>query len=155
MKRFNSRALGCEARASGAPWVSKSTHPRKFGHHVTVHRTNERPSRPLDRHTNVQRHTFWQVWEHRKTDILHRTCYTIVCIVPWCPSVYKTSIASIQSIGFTVTWFFGVLLEALGIFLGLDFWLYSIIRVTWNPEYPPPPALLWFYYLQILVACFQ
>ena len=25
-------------RACGAPWVSKSTHPRKFGNHVTVHR---------------------------------------------------------------------------------------------------------------------
>ena len=24
--------------ACGAPWVSKSTHPRKFGNHVTVHR---------------------------------------------------------------------------------------------------------------------
>ena len=23
---------------SGAPWGSKSTHPRKFGNHVTVHR---------------------------------------------------------------------------------------------------------------------
>ena len=34
---------------------------------------------------------------------LHRTCYTIVCIVPWCPAVYKTSTASIQSVGFTVT----------------------------------------------------
>ena len=33
--------------------------------------------------------------------------------------------------------FFWVLLEALGIFLGLDFWLHSIIPVTWNPEYPP------------------
>ena len=31
-------------RACGAPWVSKSTHPIKFGNHVTVHRTNERPS---------------------------------------------------------------------------------------------------------------
>ena len=28
--------------ACGAPWVSKSTHPRKFGNHVTVHR----PSAP-------------------------------------------------------------------------------------------------------------
>ena len=61
---------------------------------------------------------------------LHRTCYTIVCIAPWCPSVHKTSIASIQSIGFTVAGFFGVLLEALRIFLGVDFWLYSIIPVT-------------------------
>ena len=25
-------------RARGAPWVSKSTHARKFGNHVTVHR---------------------------------------------------------------------------------------------------------------------
>ena len=25
-------------RVCGAPWVSKSTHPRKFGNHVTVHR---------------------------------------------------------------------------------------------------------------------
>ena len=28
----------CAKRASGAPWVSKSTHPRKFGNHVTIHR---------------------------------------------------------------------------------------------------------------------
>ena len=34
---------------------------------------------------------------------LHRTCYTIVCIVPWHPAVYKTSTTSIQSVGFTVT----------------------------------------------------
>ena len=33
--------------------------------------------------------------------------------------------------------FFWVFLEALGIFLGLDFWLHSIIPITWNPEYPP------------------
>ena len=38
---FNSVALG---RACGAPWVSKSTHPRKFGYHVTVHRPPARPS---------------------------------------------------------------------------------------------------------------
>ena len=33
--------------------------------------------------------------------------------------------------------FLGVLLEALGISLSLDFWLHSIMPVTWNPEYPP------------------
>ena len=32
-----SGALVREARASEAPWVSKFTHPRKFGNHVTVH----------------------------------------------------------------------------------------------------------------------
>ena len=31
-------------RARGAPWVSKSTYPRKFGNHVTVHRPPVRPS---------------------------------------------------------------------------------------------------------------
>ena len=30
--------LWCVKRACTAPWVSKSTHPRKFGNHVTVHR---------------------------------------------------------------------------------------------------------------------
>ena len=30
-------------RACGAPWVSKSTHPRKYGNHVTVHRPPARP----------------------------------------------------------------------------------------------------------------
>ena len=32
-------------RACGAPWVSKSTHPRKFGNHVTVH--CPQPARPF------------------------------------------------------------------------------------------------------------
>ena len=41
-------------RAQRAPWVSKSTHPRKFGNHVT-----DRPTvRPHHRETNVQSHTF-------------------------------------------------------------------------------------------------
>ena len=41
-------------RARGAPWVSKSTHPRKFGNHVT-----DRPTfRPHHRHTTVYSHTF-------------------------------------------------------------------------------------------------
>ena len=34
-------------RVCGAPWVSKYTHPRKFGNHVTVHRPPvARPSAP-------------------------------------------------------------------------------------------------------------
>ena len=42
-------------RACGAPWVSKSTHPRKFGNHVTVHRppAHSLPVRPHHRETNV------------------------------------------------------------------------------------------------------
>ena len=43
-----------ELRAREAPWINKSTHPRKFGNQVT-----ERPSvRPHHRHTNVHSHTF-------------------------------------------------------------------------------------------------
>ena len=33
-------------RPCGAPWLSKSTHARKFGKHVTVHRPPARPSAP-------------------------------------------------------------------------------------------------------------
>ena len=33
-------------RVGGAPQLSKSTHLRKFGNHVTVHRATERPSEP-------------------------------------------------------------------------------------------------------------
>ena len=41
---------------SGAPLLSKSTHPRKFGNHVTIHRP---PAvRPHHRKTNVYSHTF-------------------------------------------------------------------------------------------------
>ena len=60
-------------RVCGAPWVSKSTHPRKFGNHVTVHRPPARPLpvRPHHRATNVQSHTFYLVWEHWKIDIAH------------------------------------------------------------------------------------
>ena len=38
----DSGGASCAKRASGAPWVSKSTHPRKFGYHVTVHRPSVR-----------------------------------------------------------------------------------------------------------------
>ena len=41
-------------RACGAPWVSKSTHPRKFGNHVTVHRPQPaRPSAPQENQYSI------------------------------------------------------------------------------------------------------
>ena len=43
---------------SGAPQLRKSTHPRKFGNHVTD-RPSDRPTvRPHHRHTNVYSYTF-------------------------------------------------------------------------------------------------
>ena len=74
-----SGALAREARLRST-WVSKSTHPRKFGNHVTVHHPPVRslPVRPHQRATNVQSHTFYLVWEHRKTDIAHMLHINVV-----------------------------------------------------------------------------
>ena len=69
--------LWCAKRACGAPWLSKSTHPRKLGNHVTVHRP---PVRPHHRKTNVQSHTFSLVWEHRKTYIAHQCCDQLAAV---------------------------------------------------------------------------
>ena len=42
-------ARASRARVGGAPLLSKSTHPRKFGNHVTVQRpTDRRPSAPQE-----------------------------------------------------------------------------------------------------------
>ena len=68
---FVTAELWCAKRVCGATWVSKSTHPRKFGNHVTVHRPPARPSVPTTGQPMFQSHTFQQVWEHRKTDIAH------------------------------------------------------------------------------------
>ena len=38
----DSGGASCAKRASGAPWVSKSTHPRKFSNLVTLHRPSVR-----------------------------------------------------------------------------------------------------------------
>ena len=76
-------------------------------------------------------------------------CYTIVCIVPWCPAVYKPSTASIQSID-TVTGipfcfselliFFACDLELLRAtksawdFLGVNFWSRGFLGFTGSPR---------------------
>ena len=63
---------------------------------------------------------------------LHRTCYTIVCIVPWCPAVNETSTASIQSIGFTVTGILFCLSELL-ISFACDLWVWNVrFTETWD-----------------------
>ena len=52
------RSSGARSAPCGAPWVSKSTHPRKSGNHVTVRRP---PVPSHHRATNVQSHTFWWI----------------------------------------------------------------------------------------------
>ena len=55
-------------RACGAPWVNKSTHPRKFGNHVTD-RPSDRPTvRPHHRHTNVYSHFLAALGAQEKAD---------------------------------------------------------------------------------------
>ena len=68
-----------EKRASGAPWVSKSTHPRKFGNHVTEHQPNEAPSvratgKPMFTHA------FQLVWEPWKKLIAHQCCDQLTAV---------------------------------------------------------------------------
>ena len=61
---------------------------------------------------------------------LHRTCYTIVCIVP----------CARHGIFWGLIFGPGIFLGFAGSprdFLGLDFWLHSIIPLTWNSKYPP------------------
>ena len=53
------------ARVGGAPLLSKSTHPRKFGNHVTVHRP---PVRPHHRTTNVYSHILASLGAQEKTN---------------------------------------------------------------------------------------
>ena len=68
-------------RASGAPWVSKSTHPRKFGNPVTVHRLQ--PVHPHHRYTNVYSDTFQLLWEPRKPLrklSAHQCCYQLTAV---------------------------------------------------------------------------
>ena len=60
-------------RVNGAPQVSKSTHPRKFGNHMTVHRPSERATaRPHHRATNVYSPTFQLIWEPKRKLIAHQ-----------------------------------------------------------------------------------
>ena len=59
--------LIAELHAREAPELSKSTHPRKFGNHVTVHRS-PLTVRPHHRKTNVLSHTFYY------THIAHQCC---------------------------------------------------------------------------------
>ena len=63
-------------RACRAPWVNKSTHPRKFGNHVT-----DRPTvRPHHRFTNVYSHTFQLLWEPRRKLIAHQCCRQLTAV---------------------------------------------------------------------------
>ena len=56
LKPMTKRHVTNNARVGGAPLLSKFTHPRKFGNHVTVHRPTA--VRPHHRKTNVYSHTF-------------------------------------------------------------------------------------------------
>ena len=82
--KSTARGLLCSGtlvRASGVPWVSKSTHPRKFGNHVTVHRP---PAiSPYCRHANVYSHTFqlfWEPREPRRKLIAHQCCDQLTAV---------------------------------------------------------------------------
>ena len=66
-------------RAYGAPWVSKSTHPRKFGNHVTVHRPPAaRPSAP-QAYQCLLSHFLAALGTQRKL-IAHQCCHQLTAV---------------------------------------------------------------------------
>ena len=69
-------------RACGAPCVSKSSHPGKFGNHVTVHRPPAaRPSVPQGDQCSIPHFLATIFWQHRKTDIAH--IFHINVVINW------------------------------------------------------------------------
>ena len=67
------------ARVGGAPWLSKSTHPRKFGNHVTVHRPpTDRPSAPQENQCLLSH--IYLVWEPKRKLIVHQCCDQLTAI---------------------------------------------------------------------------
>ena len=73
------------ARVGGAPWLSKSTHPRKFGNHVTVHRPPTADRRPTDRPSAPQENQcllshIYLVWEPKRKLIVHQCCDQLTAI---------------------------------------------------------------------------
>ena len=56
------------ARVGGAPLLRKSTHPRKFGNHVTDRPTDRPTVRPHHRHTNVYSHFLATLGAQEKAD---------------------------------------------------------------------------------------
>ena len=67
------------APVGGAPQLSKSTHPRKFGNHVTVHRPpTDRPSAPQDNQCLLSH--FQLVWEPKRKLIAHQCCDQLTAV---------------------------------------------------------------------------
>ena len=70
-------------RACGAPWVSKSTHPRKFGNHVTVHRPQPaRPSAPQENQCSISHFLASLVAQEDWycTHIVHQCCDQLTAV---------------------------------------------------------------------------
>ena len=82
------RAL--RARVGGAPYFSKSTHPRKFGNHVTVNQppTADRPSAPQENQCLLSH--FQLVWEPKRKLVAHQCCDQLTAIKTGYPLISIT-----------------------------------------------------------------
>ena len=67
------------ARASVAPLLSKSIHPRKFGNHVTVHRPPDRPSWPQGNECWIS-HFLASLGAQVQLDIAHPCCDQLTAV---------------------------------------------------------------------------
>ena len=77
---------------------------------------------------------FWVAWFKKRFFRTFKTYVSIFRVLSF-NAFWKFFMARKFGMGFV-----GVLMEALGIFLGFDFVPHSIIPVTWDPEYTPPPG---------------
>ena len=81
-------------RACGAPWVSKSTHPRKFGNHVTVHR----PSAPQGNQCSIS-HFLTSLGAQEDwycTHIAHQCCDQLTTVSAVSADQYQPNVSRAQ-----------------------------------------------------------
>ena len=80
----------------------------------------------------------WWINKHKHSiSIVH--IFRVMSFKAFCKFLRRRNLAwGFWGVNFWSRDFWGVLLEALRIWLGFDFCPHSIIPVTWNPEYPQP-----------------
>ena len=129
-------------RAKRAPWVSKSSHHRKFGNHVTVRRPQ--PVRPHHRYTNVYSHTEAQ-GAHEKT-VAHQCCYQLTAVKTRYPLTSITwPYRGFRCRPIQVEYFFKLSADKLLVFKWSQAHFFKFI---WNMlclcHYGPAPLTFWF-----------
>ena len=119
--------------ACGAPWVSKSTHPRKFGNHVTD-RPSDRPTvHPHHRHTNVYSHFLATLEAREKAD-----CTSMLSSIDSCQNrvsadQYHLTVSRAQLSTIKVEYFLKLFADNLLVFKWSQAHVYFFKKFIWAP----------------------